>query len=395
MWGVLQFSMCKINAATDALFFALWKLFHSESKRETLRQMKKLSTSYKVLTSIMAGISCAFCLMRIGHRFLAEWLPMSALWVIVACLLLAGLVYGIYWAFIKQSDQDDPKLLAFWQAIIRYTIAIDLTMLGMQGVFGWLFFVRLGALDFPFSSLSGEDLTWAYFGHYSTGMLYFIGFVQILGSILILFRRTSLMGIFTLIPVMVTIVAVNYFFDMERAETSHAIELLAQLLYLLFTERQRLYAFFIKDTSAVFAAPLKPLVKNLMRLSVLFIPLFLLWRYDSLHPKPRLIGKYQVSHLLFDHHDGQPQPCTDTLLTRVYFDLGNECIFEFNSPDRRWYGIYQLSDGNKKIAVTWHYPVDVHDTLTGEIRKDGIGSSLSINGKIGKDSIQVNLVKKI
>jgi len=356
--------------------------------------MKKLSTSYKLLTSIMAGTSCAFCLMRIGHRFLAEWLPMPALWVIAACLLLNGLVYGIYWAFIKRSDQDDHRLLAFWQGIIRYTIAIDLTMLGMQAVFGWLFFVRLGALDFPFSTLSGEDLTWAYFGHYSTGMLYFIGFVQILGSILILFRRTRLMGIFTLIPVMVTIVAVNYFFDMERAETSHAIELLAQLLYLLFAERQRLYAFFIKDTSAVSAAPLKPLVKNLMRLSVLLIPLFLLWRYDSLHPKPRLIGKYQVSHLLFDHHDGQTQPCTDALLTRVYFDLGNECIFEFNSPDRRWYGIYHLSDGNKKIAVIWHYPVDVHDTLTGEIRKDGIGSSLSISGKIGKDSIQVNLVKR-
>ena len=73
---------------------------------------------------------------------------------------------------------------------------------------------------------------------------------------------------------------------------------------------------------------------------------------------------------------------------------GNECIFEFNSPDRRWYGIYKLSNGNKEIAVVWHYPVNVHDTLTGEISKDGISSSLSINGKNGKDSLQVNLVKK-
>jgi hypothetical protein len=39
--------------------------------------------------------------------------------------------------------------------------------------------------------------------------------------------------------------------------------------------------------------------------------------------------------------------------------------------------------------------VDVHDTLNGEILKDGIGGSLTINGKIGKDSIQVDLVKKI
>jgi len=337
----------------------------------------------------MAGISCAFCLMRIGHRFLAEWLPMPVLWVIATCLLLTGLVYAIYWAFVKRSDQDDPRLLAFCQGIIRYTIAIDLTMLAMQGFLGLFFFVRLGALDFPFSNLSGEDLTWAYFGHYSTGMLYFIGFVQMLGSILILFRRTRLIGVFTLIPVMVTIVAVNYFFNMERAETIQAIELLAQLLYLLFAERQKVYAFFITETSAISAVPLKPLVKNLMRLSVLVVPFFLLWRYDSLHPKPWLMGKYQVSHLLFNHHDRQTQPCTDGLLTRVYFDMGNECIFEFNSPDHRWYGTYQLSDGNKKMDVVWHYPGDIHDTLSGEIRKDGIGNSLSIDGKIGKDSIRV------
>lgn len=356
--------------------------------------MKKLPAFYKLLTSVMAGISCAFCLMRIGHRFLAEWLPMPALWVIAACLLLTGLTYGIYWAFLKRSDRDDSKLLSFWQGVIRYTVAIDLTMLGMQGFFGLLFFVRLGALDFPFSSLSGEDLTWAYFGHYSAGMLYFISFVQIFGSILILFRRTRMAGVFTLIPVMVTIVAVNYFYHIERAETSQAIELLAQLLYLFFAERQRLYAFFIKDPSTISAAPLKPLIKSLMRLSVLLIPLFLLWRYNSQHPKPWLIGKYQVSHLLFDHHDGQTQPCADSLLTRVYFDLGNECIFEFNGSDRRWYGIYHLSDGNKKIAVVWHYPVDTHDTLTGVIWKDSM-DSLSINGKIGKDSIRINLVKKI
>jgi hypothetical protein len=191
---------------------------------------------------------------------------------------------------------------------------------------------------------------------------------------------------------MVTIVALNYFFDIEKAETSHAIELLAQLLYLAFAERQRVYALFIKDIPAVSAAPLKPLVKNLVRLSVLVIPLFLLWRYSTLHPKPWLSGKYQIRNLLFDHHDRQTQHCTDSLLTRVYFDLGNECIFEFNSPDRRWYGTYQLSDDNRKITVAWHYPADAHDTLAGTIRENGMDSSLSINGRIGKDSIRVSLV---
>jgi hypothetical protein len=356
--------------------------------------MKRISNLYRLTTCIMAGISCAFCLMRMGHRFLSEWLPMPALWLIAACLILTAIGYGIRWAFTKR-DQDSARTLAFWQGVIRYTVAIDLIMLGMQGFFGLLFFVRLAALDLPFSSLSGEDLTWAYFGHYSRGFICFIGCAQILGSALLLFRRTRLMGLFTLIPVMVTIVALNYFFDVERAETIQAIELLIQLLFLLFADRHPLYVCFVSETPAIAAVSLKPLFKNLLRASTFLIPLLLLWRYDSLHLKPWLTGKYKISNMVFNHHDGQTQPCTDSLLTRVYFDLGNECIFEFNNPERRWYGVYGLSDGNKKIVIVWHYPADVHDTLTGEIRKDGIDSSLSINGKIGKDSIQINLVKKI
>jgi hypothetical protein len=345
---------------------------------------------YRLTTCIMAGISCAFCLMRMGHRFLSEWLPMPALWLIAACLILTAAGYGIYSTFIKQGDQDAARTLAFWQGVIRYTVAIDLIMLGMQGFFGLLFFVRLGALDLPFSSLSGEDLTWAYFGHYSGGFIWFIGCTQILGSALLLFRRTRLMGLFTLIPVMVTIVALNYFFDIEKAETFHAIELLIQLLFLLSADRQRLYAFFISEPPAVAAVSLKPLLKNLLRPLALLIPLFLLWRYDSLQKKPWLYGKFNISRLVFDHHDGQTQPCTDSLLTRIYFDLGNECILEFNNPGRRWYGTYQLSEGNKGIAVIWHYPKNVHDTLRAKINN---GTPLSIEGKMGNDSIYVSLVK--
>jgi hypothetical protein len=358
--------------------------------------MKQLSTLYKLVTCIIAGLASGFFILRIGNRFLAEWLPMPVIIVITSCLFLTALSYGIHWAFIRRDQVSSLAILAFWQGVIRYAIAIDLIMIGLQGFYKLLFFVHLGALDLPFSSLSGEELTWAYFGHYSPGFVYLIGAIQILGSFLLLFGRTRLAAVFALIPVMMAIVVLNYFFDMEKAETVQAIELLVALLYLLFSEHQRLWEFFFKAAPALSAIPLKShLLKNLLRGSAVLIPLLLIWHYGYPDKNPWLTGSYKVSHLVINHRDTAARTCIDNLPTRVYLDFGNDCVFEFNSQQRRWYGTYHLSDQDKKITILWHYPLNIHDTLTGEINKNGRDSLLFIDGKIGNDSIQVSLIKQV
>ncbi|MDP4213881.1 MAG: hypothetical protein Q8926_14795 [Bacteroidota bacterium] len=358
--------------------------------------MRKISPFYKLISCIIAGLSASFCFIRIGHRFLAEWLPRPLMLGISGFFFLTALGYGICWAFIKKDERSDsPAILDFWQALISYTIAIDLIMIGIQGFYQLLFFVPLGVLDLPFSSLSGEQLTWAYFGHYSHGFVYFIGSIQIFGSLLLLFGRTRLAGVFILVPVMLAIVSLNYFFDMEFAETIHAIEILIALSYLLFSDGQRIWRFFFTNTPTVSAFPLKSvLLKNLLRASSVLIPLLLIWRFGSPDLNPWLTGKYKVSHLVIDHQAREVRDCTDSLLSSVYLDLGNECVFEFNSTNRRWYGSYHLSDDSKKIAIAWRYPLNIRDTLTGKISKNGTDSLLFIEGKMGKDSIQVSLIRQ-
>ncbi len=268
-------------------------------------------------------------------------------------------------------------------------------MIGIQGFCQLLFFVHLGALDLPFSSLSGEELTWAYFGHYSHGFVYLIGSIQIFGSLLLLFGRSRMAGVFILFPVMFAIVSLNYFFDMEFDETIHAIEILIALLYLIFSDGQRIWRVFFGNPPAISAFPLRSVVlKNLVRASSVLVPLLLIWRHGSPDLNPWLTGKYTVSHLVIDQQAREVRDCTDSLLTKVYLDLGNDCVFEFNSLNRRWYGTYHLSDDSKKITIAWRYPLDIHDTLIGKISKNGMDSLLFIEGKIGKDSIQVSLIRQ-
>jgi hypothetical protein len=59
-------------------------------------------------------------------------------------------------------------------------------------------------LETPIGDLSGFWLTWTYYGFSST-MALILGWTQVAGCVLILFRATRLVGVFILLPVMVNI----------------------------------------------------------------------------------------------------------------------------------------------------------------------------------------------
>ena len=98
----------------------------------------------------------------------------------------------------------------------------------------------------PVGSLSGHELTWYYYGYSHTyGVI--LGLTQAAGGMLLLFRRSALLGASILVPVMVNILLINIFFTIAAgAEMVAALVLISSLL-LLWQERQRLIAVFWPD----------------------------------------------------------------------------------------------------------------------------------------------------
>jgi hypothetical protein len=144
--------------------------------------IKGISTLKKVITCIIAGLVGSFCFFRIGKRFLVDWLNFRAVFFIAVIILSSAIVYAIYWAVRKnRANSNSSDILAFWQGVIRYSITLDLTLIGFQKLFRLQFSTPLGRLDLPFSSFTPEELTWAYFGH-SRVFVCIIGGFQILGS---------------------------------------------------------------------------------------------------------------------------------------------------------------------------------------------------------------------
>jgi hypothetical protein len=208
--------------------------------------MKGISKLKIITACLIAGIVSSFCFLRIGKRFLLDWLNLRMVAIIAVGILFTAVIYAFYLGFRKnQALSRSSAVLAFWQAVIRYSIALDLTMIGCQKLFRLQFSTPLARLDMPFSSFSPEDLTWAYFGQ-SRVFVCIIGGIQILGSFLLLFNRTRLAGVFVLLPVILNIILLNACYHMEWGESIQAIELMIALCYLLFCEYRRLVEFFFR-----------------------------------------------------------------------------------------------------------------------------------------------------
>jgi len=93
----------------------------------------------------------------------------------------------------------------------------------------------LSIADLPMSQLDGETLTWYYFGHsHVFGCI--IGLIQIMGAFLLFFRRTRFAGALLLLPVMLNILLINVFYQMNAGALLQSILLTLGVLYFLFQE---------------------------------------------------------------------------------------------------------------------------------------------------------------
>ena len=77
----------------------------------------------------------------------------------------------------------------------------------------------------------------------------------------------------------------------------------------------------------------KPL-KNIIRLSVLCIPLALIIAFGPPDKNPQLTGKYEVTNLVINQKKIAVNSCQDSVLTIIYFDQGNDIVFEYNNQKR-------------------------------------------------------------
>ncbi|HEV9035969.1 MAG TPA: hypothetical protein VGQ51_05095 [Puia sp.] len=112
--------------------------------------------------------------------------------------LLFAVVLAVWIAFRWQKAEkhghvDSLKWYARGQGILRYWLAFGISLYGFAKILKLQFAHGQMWNDIPVGRLPGLQLTWNYFGH-SYAFAVIIALCQIGGCILLLFRRTTLLG---------------------------------------------------------------------------------------------------------------------------------------------------------------------------------------------------------
>ena len=164
-------------------------------------------------------------------------------------VVLAG-VATIVWSLVDQARRDHRTLHEVLRIGLRYALALTMLSYGLAKVLKSQFpEPSPGRLVQPVGEMSPMGLLWTFMG-YSTPYTVFAGLAEVVGGVLLFWRRTTIAGALLIVVVMGNVVLLNFCYDVPvKLYSSH---LLVMALVLLAPDAPRL-------ARAVFArvAPLR------------------------------------------------------------------------------------------------------------------------------------------
>lgn len=349
-----------------------------------------ISLLHKIIVCCLAGLLCLFGLQADVNHHVAGWLNRCLL-ALCAVLMLAAVAYIPVWQFRERRRlTGSSTTLAFWQGAIIYMEALVFFKFGLLKLFGLHMTSSLILGDFPGDAISGYHLMDYFFGRAPLFKL-IIGWLQLAGAAALLFRKTRLLGIFILMPIIVNIALMDLLYKVGQVAVLANLMLLG-LLYLLFQEREKLLRFFFNMGSAMPALRIRNnILKNMVRLSSLGIPCLVL--VPAIRPvsNSEVLGKYAVTALKINGKDMTLDKNNDSLLAAVYFDQNATCLLRYNNYNYFKIGGASYDAKTGLLKVRWRYPERQNDTVL--LRFSGPENHKVLAGRIGGDSISAVLVK--
>ncbi len=299
----------------------------------------------------------------------------------------------LLWHFLARRKSKNEKPL-FNQKITyccitscRYLLATILLYYGLSKLMGegqlhtsyLLYGNELGSLD-------STQLTWAFFS-YSKVYNASIAFAEIFGALLLLFRRTTLLGALFLLPILINITLIDYNYNINAKDIIAALLLMD--IFLVALSLKTLVPFFIyqkpvnpKDLIKSYSYKKSPnkIMKCTTVLAVFFIAF--ITNYNQIKPAEinPLVGAWKSTQVI-NYNDTIPEK--NEKLSLKLFVEGNTATlkktyqfedFKFNSNTDKGTLALNPYDSLHKNQIIGRYKIFSND-------------SLIVRGKEGNDSI--------
>ncbi|RQP10776.1 MAG: hypothetical protein EAS48_07005 [Chryseobacterium sp.] len=133
------------------------------------------------------------------------------------------------------------KKSAFYYGIVRYLLAFGMIPYGITKIFRTQFVVLpFDSWTLPLERIDGKSLAWAFLG-YSGWFQILLGFLELIPSLMLLFRRTSFLGAVLLLPMTLNVFLINFALDLWiETQWLGAIFLALNTILLIFNRRRLL-----------------------------------------------------------------------------------------------------------------------------------------------------------
>ena len=173
---------------------------------------------------------------------------MTTHYVVLGFTIVLALLFGTVWTIMERKRRSYHKLFHWFQIILRVLLLFSMLLYGFAKIFKGQFpDPSLERLLQPVGDMSPMGLAWTFMGH---SLVYniFIGFAEVLGGVLMLYRKTVTLGSLIIIGVMTNVAMMNFTYDIPVKLLSVHLVLIAMIL--LLADRKRVMNFFFRNKTA-------------------------------------------------------------------------------------------------------------------------------------------------
>lgn len=325
-------------------------------------------------------------------------------YVQVLCFLVLAVVGTGLWSLVDARRTRYPKAQEALRVYLRYVLGVAMLSYGISKVIKMQFpFPSPERLLQPYGESSPMGLLWTFMG-YSTGYTVFGGLAEMLGGLLLFFRRTLTLGALVVAAVMTNVVMLNFCYDVPvKLYSSH---LLLMAVFLLLPDLRRLAHVLVLNRATepvVLRTPFqarwmersRPVVKFLF-IGVVLVTLTRsvlegYHQYGDDAPTPPLYGLYEVETFTRNGQAAQPLTTDDkqwrALIVNRYGGLavklmnGSTSRFRMkNDAEKKTLELATfgpgVQDSGDKLVLIYSQPDPEHLVLEGPVQNEALSIRL-------------------
>lgn len=177
----------------------------------------------------------------------------------ILCCLVLAVVAGLAWTFLDRKRANDTRIAEWLRVYVRFSLAAAMIVYGAHKVFSAQFGTPgLDRLLQTFGNASPMGLLWTFMG-FSRVYTLFAGLAEMVGGILLVSRRTTLLGALVSGGVLLNVVLLNFCYDVPVKQFS--AHLLAMALLLTLPDLRRMASLFLLNRK-VEPAEIRPLFQR-------------------------------------------------------------------------------------------------------------------------------------